>query len=187
MKFSSILAPLALASTVAALPSWRDWHGAGPAWRGKGCLTQADADDIVAKFISILDHPDVDAANATAQALIGPDFFEKSDSINMLAGHPVGAVTFSGKAKYVQGVLLAPSITNITTYKTLVAGCTNVLWYWNMAGIGSKTIPVNGFNLFEITADKQIADMFVEFNNVGWGIDTGFTVLSRNGTKLPLA
>ena len=99
----------------------------------------------------------------------------------------IGAVTFSGKAQYIQGVLLAPSITGITTIKTLVAGCTNVLWYWNMAGIGKATIPVNGFNLFEITPDKQIQDMFVEFNSIGWGIDTGLTVLSRNGTKLPLA
>ena len=53
------------------------------------CLTQTDADEIVAKFISLLEHPDVAAANATAQALIGDTFFEKSDSINMLAGHPV--------------------------------------------------------------------------------------------------
>jgi hypothetical protein len=59
-------------------------------------LTQADADDIVAKFISILDHPDVAAANATAQALIGPNFFEKSDSINMLAGHPVRRLSCPG-------------------------------------------------------------------------------------------
>jgi hypothetical protein len=89
MKFSNILASVALASTATALPSWKDWHGARPSWVGSGCLTQADADDIVAKFVSILDHPDVNASNATAQALIGPDFFEKSDSINMLAGHPV--------------------------------------------------------------------------------------------------
>ncbi|KIX99590.1 uncharacterized protein Z520_04223 [Fonsecaea multimorphosa CBS 102226] len=187
MKFSSIVAPLLLASTVAAVPGWRDWHDAGSKCPQSTCLTQADADDIVAKFISILDHPDVAASNATAQALLGDNFFEKSDSINMLAGHPIGAVTFSGKTQYIQGVLLAPSITNITTHKTMVAGCTNVLWYWNMAGIGSKQIPVNGFNLFEITAEKQIADMYVEFNNIGWGIDTGFTVYSRNGTKLPLA
>lgn len=69
----------------------------------------------------------------------------------------------------------------------MVAGCTNVLWYWNMGGIGSKQIPVNGFNLFEITPQKQVADMYVEFNNIGWGIDIGFTAFSRNGTKLPLA
>ena len=36
--------------------------------------------------------------------------------------------------------------------------------------------PVNGFNLFEIDSNKQIADMYVEFNNMGCGIGTGFTV-----------
>ena len=96
MKFSAIFAPLALASTVAAFPGWIDWHGKRPFCPQvqDSCLTQADADNIVAKFISILDHPDVTAANVTAQALIGPNFFEKSDSINMLAGHPVSDVVW---------------------------------------------------------------------------------------------
>ena len=69
----------------------------------------------------------------------------------------------------------------------MVAGCTNVLWYWSMGGIGSKKIPVNGFNLFEITPEKQIADMYVEFNNIGWGIDIGFTTYNRSGSQLPTA
>lgn len=69
---------------------------------------------------------------------------------------------------------------------TLVAGCTKVFWYWKFTGIGNRQIPINGMNLFDITTDMQIADMFVEFNNIAWGIDTGLTVLSRNGTKLPL-
>ena len=89
MKFLSILAPLALASTAVALPNWRDWNGAGPVCPESTCLTQADAEDIANKFASVLNHPDVNAANATAQALIADGFFEKSDSINMLAGHPV--------------------------------------------------------------------------------------------------
>ncbi|KIX03557.1 uncharacterized protein Z518_07110 [Rhinocladiella mackenziei CBS 650.93] len=187
MKFLSVLAPLALASTAAAMPRWRDWHGAGPKCPESTCLTQVDAEDIVSKFASVLDHPDVAASNSTAQALIADGFFEKSDSINMLAGHPIGAVTFSGKASYIQGVLLAPSITGIETMKVMVAGCTNVLWYWKFTGIGTKQLPINGFNLFEITPEKQIADMYVEFNNIAWGIDTGLTVYSRNGTELPLA
>lgn len=93
MKFLSILATLALASTAVALPklgaNWRDWHGADPKCPESNCLTQIDADAIVSKFISILDHRDVATANATAQGLIADGFFEESDSINMLAGHPV--------------------------------------------------------------------------------------------------
>lgn len=69
----------------------------------------------------------------------------------------------------------------------LPAGCNKVVWYWTFTGIGSKLLPINGINIFEITSKKQIADMYVEFNNIAWGIDTGFTVYSRNGTKLPLA
>ncbi len=65
------------------------------------------------------------------------------------------------------------------------AGCTNVLWYWKMY-IGSEKLPIQGFNLMEVV-DGQLAGQYVEFNNIAWGIDTGFTVLSRNGTKLPLA
>ena len=81
MKFLSILAPLALVSAAVALPAWNDWNG--------NCVTQAEADDIVNKFASILAHSNVNAANATAQALIADGFFEKSDSINLLAGFPV--------------------------------------------------------------------------------------------------
>ena len=69
----------------------------------------------------------------------------------------------------------------------LYASCNKVVWYWTFTGIGSKQIPINGINIFEINDQKQIADMYVEFNNIAWGIDTGFTVYSRNGTKLPLA
>ena len=56
-----------------------------------------------------------------------------------------------------------------------------------MAGVGSKHIPVDGFSLFEVSPAKQIADIFLEFNSIGWGIDTGYTVVSPGGTKLPLA
>lgn len=92
MKFITAVASLALASAVSAAPSWADWAPKScpevecPV---DTCLQQSDAEDIVNKFISVLNHPDVEASNATAQALIGDDFFEESDSINMLAGHPV--------------------------------------------------------------------------------------------------
>jgi hypothetical protein len=90
MKFSTIVAPLALVSAALAMPGppRGGWGGLGPlpSCPPSNCLTQADANDIVAKFISLLDHPDIAAANATAQALIGPDFFEKSVSVSWL--HP---------------------------------------------------------------------------------------------------
>lgn len=92
MKFFTTVASLALASAVTAAPSWADWtHQDCPDVEcpEDTCLQQSDAEDIVNKFIAVLNHPDVNAANATAQALLGDDFYEESDSINMLAGHPV--------------------------------------------------------------------------------------------------
>jgi len=65
------------------------------------------------------------------------------------------------------------------------AGCNNVLWYWQMI-IGSRQVPVKGMNLLEIE-DGKIADMFVEFNNIGWGIDIGFSCTNPGGQKLPTA
>lgn len=81
MKFFSLLAPLALVSTGLAFPGGWNNQNYG--------LSQGDAVDIVSKFTQILSHSDVAAANATAQALIGEGFVEKSDSINILAGIPV--------------------------------------------------------------------------------------------------
>ena len=219
MKFLTAAAIMALVSTVCAAPNWSDWvrPGAGPAAQCPDvqcpdvecpvdtCLQQSDAEDIVNNFIAFLDHPDIAAANVTAQALLAEGFYEKSDSINMLAGHPVsrnfemdypltasdptlqiGSVTFEGKQSYIGAVLSSPRLDAIEIIKIFPAGCDHVLFYWRM-GVGSKQIPVQGFNLFEIVGDNQIGSMFVEFNNIGWGIDIGYTAFNPAGVQLPLA
>jgi hypothetical protein len=93
-----------MASTALAGPQWGDWSDSAaattvtsgePSWpTGSACptdtcLQQADAEEAVAKFISIVDHPDVAKSNATAQAFLADTFFEESDSIDTLAGFPV--------------------------------------------------------------------------------------------------
>ncbi|KAK5048678.1 hypothetical protein LTR84_005769 [Exophiala bonariae] len=178
MKFFSIAAPLALVSSVLAAPGgWNDWNTG---------LTQGDALDIVSKFTQVLSHSDVKAANATAQALIGDGFFENSDSINILAGFPLGSTTTNGKQAYINGVLNAPGLNGAENLKILVSG-NNILWYWRFNAIGSKQLPVKGFNLFEINNKKQITGLYVEFNSIAWGIDTGYTTTDRTGKTLPLA
>ena len=96
MKFLSLcVAPLVLASTAAALPgNWHDWMNNNHCNNddNNSGLTQDEANDIIAKFTEILEHTDVDASNVTAQALLADGFFEKSDSINTLAGFPVRSV-----------------------------------------------------------------------------------------------
>lgn len=81
MKLLPILVQLTsvVGATIAVLP-----RGGGEG------LSQAFAEDVVAKFITILSHSDVATANATAQALLADGYSEISDSILSLEGQPVG-------------------------------------------------------------------------------------------------
>jgi hypothetical protein len=83
MKLSSFLTSFTL--VVAAAASTIPKRGSG--WQD--CLSQHTANKIVRKFITILQHLDVPAANQTAQALLADDFQEISDSILSLQGQPV--------------------------------------------------------------------------------------------------
>lgn len=90
MKFSLIAATFTLASAVTAAPtlgSWTDWLNGGS--NKQKCLTQDAANAVIGKFISVLQHTNVAAANATAQALFSNDYTEVSDSILSLEGQPV--------------------------------------------------------------------------------------------------
>ena len=90
-------------------------------------------------------------------------------------------MTFPSKQAYIEGVLSEPAATDIGTIEVLVAGCSNVLWYWNMQGVGTMAHEVKGFSLFNITSAMQISTTYLEFNNVAWGLDTGFN-LTRSGS-----
>ncbi|OQV06603.1 hypothetical protein CLAIMM_11148 [Cladophialophora immunda] len=166
-----LLTPLSLVVGVMAVAtpkrdsSWQD------------CLSQSEAESIVNQYITILEHTDVAAANATAQSLLDENYTETSDSILSLEGQPLGTATFVGKDVYINGVLNSPGLNGITTLEILVAGCTKVLWYWNFLGVGSGQYEVKGFNLFTITPSLQIGQANLEFNSIAWGLDTGYQVI----------
>ncbi|KIW51098.1 hypothetical protein PV05_09850 [Exophiala xenobiotica] len=228
MKYLVAAASLALASAVSAAPSWADWVSSSSSSSSSdtvtcpdvvcptdSCLQQSDAEDIVSKFITIIQHKDIDVANATAQALLADSFFEKSDSIDILAGIPVcctthpmienpacncmgennltdrekffqlGTDSFSSKAAYIAGVLSEDGPTNVTTIQVMPAGCNNVLWYWMMY-VGLNQLPVRGMNLMQVNDDKQLLGQFLEFSSVAWGIDTGYSCSAPGGQPLPL-
>ncbi|KIW91302.1 uncharacterized protein Z519_08198 [Cladophialophora bantiana CBS 173.52] len=171
MNLFSILTPLSLLAGATALPTPKrsgDWQG---------CLSQADAESIVGQYITILEHTDVAAANATAQSVLDPNYTETSDSILSLEGLPLGTATFVGKDVYINGVLSAPGLNGITTIEILVAGCTKILWYWNFLGVGSAKYEVKGFNLFTTTPPLQISQVDPEFNSIAWGLDTGYPLI----------
>lgn len=76
MKFSIVAA---LATT--AVAQWQPWDPT--------CLNQTDVDNLIAKEIIYLQHPDVAAARAIAYSIFTPDIVEYGDSINSLRGQPV--------------------------------------------------------------------------------------------------
>ncbi|KIW52168.1 hypothetical protein PV05_07830 [Exophiala xenobiotica] len=169
MKLFFILAPLALAASVAA--------SALPKRGDGGCLSQSEAESIVSQYASILTHTDVATANATAQALLDENYTEISDSILSLEGQPLGTATFVGKQLYIAGVLNSPGVTGINTLEIDVAGCNKILWYWLFTGIGSQQYEIKGFNLFTITPASQIVQVNLEFNSIAWALDTGYQVI----------
>jgi hypothetical protein len=82
------------------------------------------------------------------------------------------------------------------------AGCTNVLWQWEMI-VAQRIMPVKGFNLMVINEDGQLQTQYVEFNSIAWATDTGecrqdcgkhrthkwtgMTCVTQAGLKIPLA
>lgn len=97
---------LAAAVPTTANPNWQNSPlGKSPISgypMGNGlCLTDAQAKFLAGQFKSVLTNPDRQAANVTATALVADSYVETSDSINILAGFPLGGSTFSGKQAFI--------------------------------------------------------------------------------------
>ncbi|KIW34940.1 uncharacterized protein PV07_01677 [Cladophialophora immunda] len=176
-----------------------------------GCLSDAQATNIVSAWKTILSSPDRASASATAQALIADEYLETSDSINSLAGNSVrlttkaflsilffkhssspdqsvtwkqlGNATFSGKDSFIAAVLNNPPIPLLTTLDVF-HDCSRIAFYWAASGVGSGAEDVRGVDLLYVTEDKeQIIMAMVEFNSLAWAKDVGWQIVRANGTK----
>jgi hypothetical protein len=116
--------------------------------------------------------------NATANSLLASDFSDTSDSINWLAGIPLGGATFPTKAAFIAGQGTQPPIG--FTISEIMFSCNEVAFRW-VATVGLKKWPVKGINMFTATnlnktaAGWQIQSMYSEFNVGAWEIDIGRT------------
>lgn len=132
------------------------------------CLSDSQAGQIVNAFESILTNPNRQQANKTAQALIANNYQEISDSINSLAGFPLGSVTFNGKTAFINGVVGAPAIQGMSTL-SIYHDCTHITWRWLVTGLGSKAQEVKGINVMTINNQGQLIESDIEFNSIAWG------------------
>ncbi|EXJ65582.1 hypothetical protein A1O7_01923 [Cladophialophora yegresii CBS 114405] len=184
MRFLKFTASIALTSVVAAVPDLSKVRR--DASSNSTCVSQSDAESIVAEFITVMEHKDINTANETVLELLSDSFTEASDSINTIAGNALGSITFPNKGAYIASVLNAPAPRNITTLKLMPAGCTNILWYWKMQ-VGTDLVPVQGFNLMEVGGNNKLLGQLIEFNSIAWAVNTGFTVKNRAGQNVPVA
>jgi hypothetical protein len=198
MKFATIVSAVFGAVAVDANPGLTF---AKRQYSNSTCLTQSDADDIVSRFLTVMLHFDMAKANATAQELFADDFSETSDSINTLGGNPVsilrhtgailtilqlGAISFPTKQNYVSTILAARAPLNISSINIMPAGCSNVLWQWNML-VAQNIMPVKGFNLMVINGNGQMQTQYVEFNSIAWATDIGECEKGRGRHQLMFA
>ncbi|OAP56296.1 hypothetical protein AYL99_09475 [Fonsecaea erecta] len=148
-----------------------------------GCLSDAQATDIVSAWKTILTSPDRASASAAAQALIADEYLETSDSINSLAGNSLGNATFSDKDSFIAAVLSNPPIPLLTTLD-LFHDCSRIAFYWAASGVGSGVQDVRGVDLLYVTDDREHINMaMVEFNSLAWAKDVGWQIVRANGTK----
>ncbi|KIY02338.1 uncharacterized protein Z520_02476 [Fonsecaea multimorphosa CBS 102226] len=148
-----------------------------------GCLSDAQATNIVSAWKTILTSPDRTSEGATAQTLIADEYLENSDSINSLAGNSLGNATFSGKDNFVAAVLNNAAIPLLTTLDVF-HDCSRIAFYWAASGVGSGVEDVRGVDLLYVTDDKeQISMAMVEFNSLAWAKAVGWQIVRANGTK----
>ena len=108
------------------------------------CVTQYQAEKFIERFIGILNKEGSDLGDnvQTANTLLASSFQEVSDSINSLAGFPLGSVTAASKEAYIAGISRAPATQGIETISISVANCREIFWHWNFKGVGSGQYPV---------------------------------------------
>ncbi|KIW34925.1 uncharacterized protein PV07_01666 [Cladophialophora immunda] len=99
-----------------------------------------------------------------SDATLASDFSDISDSINFMAGFPLGSVTFPTKQAfdYGQGVL-QPEVA--VTALNIWHDCNSITWRWR---ITSTRFPVNGINHMIIDSDGKIQKNYAEFDNGAW-------------------
>ncbi|EXJ87495.1 hypothetical protein A1O3_04455 [Capronia epimyces CBS 606.96] len=120
-----------------------------------------------------------------SDATLSDQFTDISDSINFMAGFPLGSVTFASKAAfdYGQGVLQPEvSVTTLNVFHD----CNSVTWRYRLLP-NPQALPVTGINHFIIDADGKILKNYAEFDNGAWLQSFGQQCAINNVTVSPNA
>jgi len=174
MRFSTIVAPVALAAVASAAPtlSARDYDDQ--------CISKATAIAIETAWISTL----TNFNTAVAQNLLYPGLQDFSDSINYIVGIPLGSVTFGSAQAYIAGQGAQPPI-GFTLLGTDAITCDGVIALRWVAAVGLQKFPAQGITILKAIkvgnddvvgpTGWQLKEIHTEFNSAAWIVDVGGT------------
>ena len=167
MQLTSLLLPLVAVGAIAWAPN-------------PNCLSMAEAESLVSNYSYSLGLPGnaSDAYNATLDAIALPTYQEISDSIDILAGMPLGSVTFASRSADEANHTVSQAIYERETLNLYVA-CNVITWRWKFT-LFPGALPVQGVNIF-VTEGGLLNTTYIEFNSLAWAIDVGYTVTPPPG------
>lgn len=146
--------------------------------RGNNCLPAGVAQQLVNGFLSLISAFNSDTANA----ILADNFMDTSDSINYLAGIPLGSPTFPSKAAFEQGQGSQPAVP-ISLLKIDAVTCDGVIAFRWVAFPATGKLEVKGINILYTvhsggkdsrgSGGWQISQVLSEFNSAAWIVDLG--------------
>ncbi|KAK7898126.1 hypothetical protein LTR67_004758 [Exophiala xenobiotica] len=155
-------------------------------------VTDALASAIAANFTLLLEYtsyagqanPYIPAGRGYKQdvsdATLAADFSDISDSINFMAGFPLGSVTFASKQAFDYGQgRLQPEVSVSTL--NVWHDCNSITWRWRLSA-SPNAYPVNGINYMIIDSDGKIQKNYAEFDNGAWLQSYGQQCATQNVT-----
>jgi len=149
-----------------------------PGHNGPGgkCLTDDKAKSIVDNFRNLLEYTNYDGSRGgpkgrgynfnVSAATLATDFVDISDSINYMAGIPLGAATFPNKTAFDFGQGSQPEVKTETL--NIFHDCDTITWRWKITPLTQNPYPVVGLNYMQINKDGLIQKQYAEFDNAAW-------------------
>ncbi|KAK4168484.1 hypothetical protein QBC43DRAFT_376098 [Cladorrhinum sp. PSN259] len=140
------------------------------------CLWKSDVDALVDAYVRM-----ITKWNDEDAVYLASDFVDRSDSINQLAGIPLGQPTFPTKDAFIEHQHDQPDNLPINITHSSPTSCTEITLIWT-AKFGVAQKQVRGITILGAVRDEsdgkwKIKSIDVEFNNIAYLLNIGGSVL----------
>lgn len=173
MRCASLFLFVASALAVSVARNGPGGYGSGPngACKGGKCLSKSAVDKVVDNYSQLIG----DYSDALADSFLADGFTDTSDSINVLAGIPLGSVTFNSTEAFKAGQSQLPKIPLVVTSTNAVT-CDTIVLRWTQT-FGNPAQPVSGISILVVVPDDhgdfKLKTLYTEFNSYTYNVNTG--------------